>query len=75
MMAWMQQWTILQELGMAAPDLVKSFYQDLEKELQTWTQLEYKILLMLDANKHIGEKPGGISQIIAKFKLTNLVLQ
>jgi exonuclease III len=75
MTAWMQQWTILRESGMAAPDPVKSFYQDLEQELQSWAQKEYEILLMLDANEHIGEKPGGISQIIAKFKLTDLVLQ
>jgi hypothetical protein len=71
---WMQQWTLLRESGLIAPDPVKIFYQDLEKELQAWTKSGYEILLMLDANEHISAKPGGLTHIIAKFKLTDLIL-
>jgi hypothetical protein len=75
MTAWMQQWSILRESGVVTPDPVKVFYQDLEESLQTWTQSKYEILLMLDANEHIGEKPGGLSRLISKFQFTDLMLQ
>jgi hypothetical protein len=66
MMAWTQQWTIFRETGIKSPDPIKIFYEDLDTELQKWTNLRYEIILMLDANEHIGKRPGGLSQIISK---------
>jgi hypothetical protein len=70
----MQQWSLLRESGIKSPDPIKWFYQDLSTELQAWTNKGYEILLMMDANEHIGEKPGGIGKIISTFKLTDLIL-
>jgi hypothetical protein len=74
MTSWMQQWSLLRESGIKSPDPIKWFYQDLSAELQAWTNKGYEILLMMDANEHIGEKPGGIGKIVSTFKLTDLIL-
>jgi hypothetical protein len=72
--AWIQQWTLLREEGRTNPDPVKIFYQDLTAQLDQWTQKGYEIILMLDANETIGEKPGGLNSMIRQAKLTDLIL-
>jgi hypothetical protein len=71
--AWMQQWLILCEVGIVNPDPVKIFYQDLTAQMLKWKQQEYEIILMLDANETIGERPGGLNQLIRQLKLTDLI--
>jgi hypothetical protein len=60
----MQQWTLLRESGMKDPDPIKIFYTDLEKFLAGWIAKGTEIILMLDANETIGEKPGGLATVI-----------
>jgi hypothetical protein len=72
--AWMQQWLFLRDAGDRAPDPIKSFYKDLEETITEWKNKDYNILLMMDANELIGEKPGGITSIIGKTGLTDLTL-
>jgi plasmid stabilization system protein ParE len=55
------------------PDPIRSFYQDLEKQLMTWTQEGKEIILMSDANESVGDKPGGITSIIGKAGLTDMI--
>jgi hypothetical protein len=71
--AWIQQWTLLREEGDPNPDPIRSFYQDLEKQLMTWTQEGKEIILMIDANESVGDKPGGITSIIGKAGLTDMI--
>jgi hypothetical protein len=58
MTAWMQQWSLLWESGTVSPNPIKQFNSNLEEELQDLTKEGHEILLMLDANEHIGERPG-----------------
>jgi hypothetical protein len=69
----MQQWVILRESGEKNPDPIKHFYQDIQKQLQEWKQQGSEILLMIDANEQIGEKPGGLTSVMGKLGLTELV--
>jgi exonuclease III len=71
--AWMQQWTLLRESGKTKPDPIKSFYNDLEKFLLHWKKQHYEIILMMDANKMIGDKPGGLATILGKIGLINII--
>jgi exonuclease III len=71
--AWMQQWTLLREKGDPNPDPIKQFYKDLEEFLQGWINKKCEILLMLDANETLGEKPGGISLVFGKTGLVDLL--
>jgi exonuclease III len=71
--AWMQQWTLLRESGMKDPDPIKIFYTDLEKFLAGWIAKGTEIILMLDANETIGEKPGGLARVLGKIGLTDLL--
>jgi hypothetical protein len=45
----------------------------LEKFLSSWIEQGSKIILMLDANETIGDKPGGLSQVIGKIGLVDLL--
>jgi exonuclease III len=72
--SWMQQWSMLREAGEHSPDPVKSFYKDLESALLEWKTKKYNIILMMDANEHVGEKPGGLTSVIGKAELTDLTL-
>jgi hypothetical protein len=69
---WTQQWMILRETN-TNPDPVKAFCEDLAKEMKRWTELEYDILLMIDANEEIGLRPGGINTVIVSAGLFDLV--
>jgi hypothetical protein len=68
-----QQWSLLREAGIRSPDPIKCFYQDLDSALTTWTNAGYEIILMIDANEHIGDKAGGIGSLVSKFKLMDLL--
>jgi hypothetical protein len=69
----MQQWAQLQESGDRNPDPIKAFYAHLDKQLSQWTAANYEIILMIDANKMVGEKPGDLTSIIGKVGLVDLV--
>jgi hypothetical protein len=71
--AWMQQWVLLRESGAKNPDPIQTFYHDLESQLQEWREQGIEILLLIDANEHIGEKPGGLTSIIGKLEMADLV--
>jgi exonuclease III len=71
--AWMQQWTLLQESGRTKPDPIKTFYEDIEKFLLHWKQQHYEIILMMDANETIGDKPGGLAPILGKVGLVDII--
>jgi hypothetical protein len=71
--AWMQQWVLLREEGITDPDPVREFYKDLEKQLMQWKDKGKEILLLIDANEPVGEKPDGLTSIIGKAGLTDLV--
>jgi hypothetical protein len=61
-----KKWSMLREAGERSPDPVQSFYKDLESTLKEWKTKNYNIVLMMDANEYVGEKPGGITSIIGK---------
>jgi hypothetical protein len=71
--AWMQQWAMLRETGEKNPDPIKHFYRDLETQLQEWKNQGSHILLMIDANEHVGEKPDGMTSIIGRIGMTDLI--
>jgi hypothetical protein len=71
--AWMQQWVILRESGIRNPNPIQKFYHNLEEQLLQWTAKGHEIILMIDANKNIGDKPGGLTTIIGKTGLQDLV--
>jgi hypothetical protein len=57
--AWIQQWLLLKEEGRANPDPVKEFYKDITEQIKKWKGSNAEILLLMDANETIGDKPGG----------------
>jgi hypothetical protein len=69
---WTQQWLLLRE-KYKDPDPIKIFDQDLSNTLKAWKQKGYEILLMIDANKDIGTRPGGMSQVIYQAGLLDLL--
>jgi hypothetical protein len=69
---WMQQWTILREEGEPDPDPIQKFYTDLEDQLQKWKEEKYEIILLIDANETIGDKPGGLTSVIAKAEMIDI---
>jgi hypothetical protein len=71
--AWMQQWTLLRESGETNPDPIKKFYNDLEKLIQGWIKQNIEIILLIDANETIGEKPGGLSSAVGRLGLVDLI--
>jgi hypothetical protein len=70
---WMQQWSQLRESGDQNPDPIKAFYTHLDEQLSQWTAAKYEIILMIDANETVGEKPGGLTSVIGKAGLVDLV--
>jgi hypothetical protein len=50
----------------------QNVYQDLESTLLDWKNKNYEILMMIDANETVGEKPGGITMILGKVGLIDL---
>jgi hypothetical protein len=72
-MAWMQQWALLRESGTPNPDPIKKFYSDLESFIQGWIDQKSEIILMMDANESIGEKPGGMSSVVGCLGLIDLI--
>jgi hypothetical protein len=73
--SWMQQWTLLREEGLQNPDPIKIFYTDLDEQLTTWRDAGYEIILLIDANETIGDKPSRLTSIIGKNGLTDLIQQ
>jgi hypothetical protein len=71
--AWIQQWALLRELGQKNPDPIQHFYHDLEIQLQEWLKQGSEIVLMIDANEHVGDKPGGITSIMGRLGMTELI--
>jgi hypothetical protein len=71
--AWIQQWTLLRESGDKNPDPIKYFYTDLEKQISQWKQEGNEVLMMIDANEHIGDKPGGLTTLFEKMEMTDLL--
>jgi exonuclease III len=71
--AWTQQWLLLREEGITDPDPVREFHKDLEKQLMQWKEEGKEILLLIDANEPVGGKPDGLTSIIGKAGLTDLV--
>jgi hypothetical protein len=71
--SFMQQWVLLRESGAKNPDPIQTFYHDLESQLQEWREQGSEILLLIDANEHIGEKPGGLTSIMGKLEMADLV--
>jgi hypothetical protein len=49
------------------------FYHDLEQQLVQWKDGGKEIILMIDANEPIGEKPGRLTSVISKAGLTDLI--
>jgi hypothetical protein len=70
---WMQQWALLRETGKKNPDPIKTFYNDLATLLLQWKLLGYKVILMMDSNKQIGDKPSKLTGILNQLKMTDLV--
>jgi hypothetical protein len=70
--AWMQQWSLLREKGIKHPDPIKIFYEDLSTEISKWTQEGAEVILMLDANEPLGERPGGLGNLVGRHSLVDL---
>jgi hypothetical protein len=71
--AWMQQWILLRETGIKQSDPIKNFYEDLENFLLHWKKQDYEIILMMDANETIGDKPGRLAPIMGRIGLIDLI--
>jgi hypothetical protein len=70
---WMQQYIILREQGLQNPEPIAEFYKDLGKQLHKWQQQDYEILLMIDANETISIKSGGMTEIMLKINMVDLI--
>jgi hypothetical protein len=71
--SWMQQWILLRESGCQTPNPIQQFYDDLEEFLTKCKKSGSEIVLMIDANESIGDKPGGLTTILGRLELTDLV--
>jgi hypothetical protein len=69
---WMQQWSLLRAQGMKNPDPIKTFYEDLTQEMEKWTSEGAEIILMIDANEPLSERPGGLGNLIGRHELIDL---
>jgi hypothetical protein len=69
----MQQWTLLHKAGNQNPDPIKTFYADVDDLLTKWKKLQYEIIVLIDANETIGNKPGGLAPILNRIGLTDLI--
>lgn len=71
--AWTQQWTLLREKGHQFPDPIKQFYEDLRNFIVPRTQAGHEVILMIDANEHIGEKPSTLTQLLKDTGLSDII--
>jgi hypothetical protein len=71
--SWMQQWILLRESGCKQPNPIQQFYDDLEEFLSKCKTSGSEIVLMIDANESIGDKPGGLTTILGRLELADLV--
>jgi hypothetical protein len=69
----MQQWLLLWEGGITHPDPIKIFYKDISAQMKQWRETGAEILLLIDANESMGERPGGLNQMIREIGLTDLI--
>jgi dihydroxyacid dehydratase/phosphogluconate dehydratase len=69
----MQQWALLRQEGLLHPDLIKIFYKDLEDILTGWHKEQHEIILMMDANEPIGKAPGGLTIVMGKVGMSDLL--
>jgi hypothetical protein len=69
----MQQWALLQEAGEKNPDPIKTFYNDLAFCLQQWKSQGNEMILMMDSNEPIGDKPSKLTGILNKLEMVDLV--
>jgi hypothetical protein len=67
----MQQW--IREEGETEPDPIQKFYTDLEDQLHKWKEENHEIILLINTNETIGDKPGGLTSVIAKAGLIDLI--
>jgi hypothetical protein len=70
---WMQQWALLREAGEKNPDPINIFYDDLASCLHQWKLLGNEMILMMDSNKPIGDKPSKLTGILNKLEMVDLV--
>jgi hypothetical protein len=70
---WMQQWALLWEVGEINPDPIKIFYDDLASLLDQWKTQGNEIILMIDSNKPIGDRPSKLTGILNKLEMVDLV--
>jgi hypothetical protein len=71
--SWMQQWVLLRQEGILNPDPIKIFYKDLEDLLTGWRKEQNEIILMMDANEPIGKSPGGLTLIMGKAGMSDVL--
>jgi hypothetical protein len=69
----MQQWLLLQEEGQWNPDPIKTFYRDLLAQISGWIKNGCKIILMMDMNENLGERPEGIGSLIRQHALIDMI--
>jgi hypothetical protein len=67
------QWTLLHQKGRKNPDLIQHCYNDLEETLINWENSGYEIILMIDANELIGCSPGGLTLLLGKVGISDLL--
>jgi hypothetical protein len=69
---WTQQWILLREQTQD-PDPIREFCQDLNNTLRKWKQTDHEIILLIDANEEIGQKPGGLGEVMASNGLYDIM--
>jgi hypothetical protein len=70
--AFAQQLSLLRQNGKdCSPQ--KSFLDDLDKQLEEWTEKGYKILLSADINKELGSDVNGFARLSASWKLVEII--
>jgi exonuclease III len=70
--AFAQQLAILRENGSDSSPR-KSFYDDMEKQLEDWIRKGYEIILSGDLNEELGTDIQGFARISAKFNLVEII--
>jgi hypothetical protein len=69
---WSQQWILLREKS-ENPDPTAALCNDLNETLRNWRSQNMEIILMIDENEEIGNKPGGFGQILAQNGLFDIL--
>jgi hypothetical protein len=70
--AFAQQLSLLRQNGKDCSPR-KSFSDDLDKQLEEWTQHGYKILLTGDINKELGADVNGFACLSARWNLVDII--